>query len=66
MFDWEKVFSNTSANEKGSIIQQYFLNFILLETIVCNNRTPPWFNERENNSMKQHRQNVTVLIGNTY
>ena len=49
MFDWENAFSNTSVNEKVAIFNRIILNilnnFIVHETIVCNDRGPPWFND---------------------
>ena len=42
--------SNTSINEKGDIFNRTILNvlsnFIPHETIVCNDKDPPWFNNR--------------------
>ena len=42
--------SNTSINEKFDIFNRTILNvlsnFIPHETIVCNDKDPPWFNNR--------------------
>ena len=49
-FNWERVFSNTSANEKVDIFNRTILNiisiFIAHETIVCDDKDHPWFNNR--------------------
>ena len=75
MFDWEKALSNTSVNEKVAIFNRTILNilnnFIPHETIVCNDRNPPWFNVKIRLLIKKKRQPtnifvkmVTMLIGN--
>ena len=50
MFDWEKAFSNASVDEKVAIFKRTILNIlnriIPHETIVCNDRDPPWFNDK--------------------
>ena len=50
-FNWERVFSNTSANEKVDIFNGTILdipsNFILHRIIVCDDKDPPWFNNRK-------------------
>ena len=49
-FDWKRAFSNTNVNEKVDIFNRTILNilsnFIPHETIVCNDKDPPWFNNR--------------------
>ena len=48
--NWERAFSNTNVNEKVDILNRTILNilsnFIPHETIVCNDKDPPWFNNR--------------------
>ena len=48
--NWERTFSNTSVNEKGDIFNGTILNilrnFIPHEIIVCDDKDPPWFNNR--------------------
>ena len=44
---WERVFTNTSVNEKvNRTILNILSNFILHEIIACNNKDPPRFNNR--------------------
>ena len=48
-FNWDRAFLNTNVNEKVSIFSSTILNiisnFIYPETIVCDDKDPPWFNE---------------------
>ena len=50
MLEWEKVFLNTSVNEKivtfSTNIWKVLNNFIPHETIVCNDRHPPGFDNK--------------------
>ena len=47
-FDWNRAFLNTNVNENVSIFSNIILNmlskFIPHETIVCDDKDPPWFN----------------------
>ena len=49
-FCWENRFSNTDANLKvylfHEIIKNILSNFIPHETIVCDDRNPPWINSK--------------------
>ena len=49
-FNWERAFSNTNVNEKVDIFNRTILNilsnFIPHEIIVCNDKDPPWLNNR--------------------
>ena len=49
-FNWQKAFSNKNNKEKvdtfNSTILNIFSNFILHETIICDDRNPPWFNKK--------------------
>ena len=49
-FNWERVFSNTNVNENVCIFNKTVLNvlsnFIPCETILCDDKDPPWFNSR--------------------
>ena len=49
-FNWEKAFSNTNINEKVSLFNKTILNilnnYIPHETIICDDKDPPWFNSR--------------------
>ena len=63
-FNWERAFSNTSVNEKVDIFNRTILNilsnFIPHETIVCNDKDPPWFNNRIKTLIKE--KNATYKI----
>ena len=47
-FNWEKAFSNAKINEKVSLSNKMILNilnnYIPHETIICDDKDPPWFN----------------------
>ena len=47
-FNWDRAFLNTNVNEKVSIFSNAILNilsnFLPHETIVCDDKDPPWFN----------------------
>ena len=63
-FNWERAFSNTNVNEKVDIFNRTILNilsnFILHETILCNDKDPPWFNNRIKTLTKE--KNATYKI----
>ena len=63
-FNWERAFSNTNINEKVNIFNRTILNilnnFIQHETIVCNDKDPPWFNKRIKTLIQE--TNVTYKI----
>ena len=56
-FNWERAFSNTNVNEKVDIFNRTIFNnlsnFIPHETIVCNDKDPPWFNNRIKTLIKE-------------
>ena len=71
-FNWERAFSNTNVNEKVCISNKSILNvlsnFIPHETILCDDKDPPWFNSRiksllqdKNKIFKNYRKNKTNL-----
>ena len=49
-FNWQKAFSNKNVHEKVDSFNKTILNvlskFILHETIICDDRDPPWFNNK--------------------
>ena len=63
-FNWERAFSKTNGNEKVDILNRTILNilsnFIPHETIVCNDKDPPWFNNRIKTLIKE--KNATYKI----
>ena len=52
-FNWERGFTTINTNEKVSVfnkaILNIVLNFILHETVICDNRDPPWLNTKTKN-----------------
>ena len=72
-FNWERGFSNLNINEMISVchttIKNIMANFIPHETINCDDRDPPWINNRikkiiyERNSLyKDYRKNNDTQI----
>ena len=63
-FNWERAFSSTNVSEKVDIfnrtILNIFRNFIPHETIVCNDKDTPWFNNRIKTLIKE--KNATYKI----
>ena len=71
-FNWERAFSNTNVNEKGCILNKSVLivlsNFVPHETILCDDKDPPWFNSRiksllqaKNKVFNNYRNNKTNI-----
>ena len=71
-FNLERAFSNTNVNEKVCIFDKSVLNvlsnLIPHETILCNDKAPPWFNSRiksllqaKNKVFKNYRKNKTNI-----
>ena len=69
-FNWERAFFKTNVNEKVSIftktIRNVISNFIPHETLICDDKDPPWFNSRikallndKNKVFSSHRRNNT-------
>ena len=63
-FLWERRFANSDVDEKvylfNKTIKNIVCNYIPHETIVCNDRDPPWINENindKNHAYKSYRQN---------
>ena len=73
-FNWDRVFLNTDVNEKVSIFSNTILNilsnFIPHETIVCDDKDPPWFNraiksliqEKKDTFNKYHKRKNNVQL----
>ena len=72
-FNWERAFFNLDINEMVSVcnatIKNIMANFIPHDTITCDDRDPPWFNNRikkliyEQNSLdKDYRKNNDTKI----
>ena len=49
-FNWQNAFLNKNVNKKGNIFNETILNilrnFIPHETVLCDDRDPPWFNNK--------------------
>ena len=49
-FNWQKAFLNRNVNVKVNIFNETILNklrhFILHDTVLCDDRVPPWFNTK--------------------
>ena len=49
-FNWKKAFSNPNINDNVSLFNKTILNILNNynphETIICNEKGPPWFNSR--------------------
>ena len=58
-FNWDRAFLNTNVNEKVSIFSSTILNilsnFIPDETIVCDDKDPPWFNRTIKSLIKEKK-----------
>ena len=60
-FNWQKAFLNKNVNEKVNIFNETILNilrnFIPHETVLCDDRDPPWFNNKIKSLI--HEKNIT-------
>ena len=49
-FNWKRALSNLNIFEQVTVFNRTILNiikiFILHETIICDDKDPPWFNKR--------------------
>ena len=49
VFSWERCFVNTNVNNEvhmfNKTIKNIMSNYILHETIICDDRDPPWINK---------------------
>ena len=71
-FNWQRAFLNTTVDEKVGIFTKILFdiagNFILHETILCNDKDPPWFNKKirtlikeKNRAFNRYRNNSSNL-----
>ena len=67
-FNWERAFSNANVNEKVDTFNRTILNilsnFIPHETIVCNGKDPPWFNNRIKTLIKEKNATYKIFCHN--
>ena len=71
-FIWKKAFSNPNINVKVSLFNKTVLNilnnYILHETIKCDEKDPPWFNSqiklpiRNKNKISKSYQNFNLIV----
>ena len=70
--DWQRAFPNTNVNEKvvifNSIVLNILSNFISHEFVVCDDKDPPWFNNKiraliqeKNAAFKNYRNNSSNI-----
>ena len=61
-FNWDRAFLNTNVNEKVSIFSNTILNilskFIPHETIVCDDKDPPWFNGAIKSLIQEKKRHI--------
>ena len=61
-FNWQKAFLNKNVNEKVNIFNETILNilrnFIPHETVLCDDRDPPWFNTKIKSLI--HEKNLNI------
>ena len=60
-FNWQKAFLNKNVAEKVNIFNETILNIlrnsIRHETVLCDDRNPPWFNNKIKSLI--HEKNIT-------
>ena len=71
-FNWQRAFLNTTVDEKVGIFTKTVFNIISNftphETILCNDKDPPWFNKKigtlikeKNTAFNRYRNNSSNL-----
>ena len=60
-FNWQKKFLKKNVNEKVNILNETILNilgnFIPHETVLCDDKDPPWFNDKIKSLIRE--KNIT-------
>ena len=55
-FNWKRALPNLNADEQVTVFSRTILNimknFIPHETVVCDDKDPPWFNKRSKSLIK--------------
>ena len=46
MFNWEKLFQNRNINDQLKLFSETILSVITSKCITCNDKDPPWLNDR--------------------
>ena len=61
-FNWQKVFLDKNVSEKVNIFNETILNilrnFMLHETVLCDDRDPPWFNNEIKSHIREKKYNI--------
>ena len=61
-FNWQRAFLNTTVDEKVGIFTKTVFNiisnFIPHETILCNDKDPPWFNKKIRTLIKEKKYGI--------
>ena len=71
-FDCNRALDNVSRNRQVSVFNDIILNiinnFILHETIICDDRDPPWINSKIKKSYMKKIKNIrnTLIINQTF
>ena len=57
-FNWQKAFLSKNVNEKVNIFNETILNilrsFVPHRTVLCDDKYPPWFNNKKLMREKKH------------
>ena len=65
-FNWQKAFSNLNINERFSFFNKTILNivstFIAHETVICDDRDPPWINTRIKNLINDKKYLIKISL----
>ena len=71
-FDWNRALDNVSPTRQVSIFNDTILNiisnFIPHETIICDDRDPPWINSKIKKVIHEKINNIrnTLIINQTF
>ena len=64
-FPWDRSFENSSVNEKVNIfnitVKNILSNYILHETITCDDRDPPWINKNIKQLILEKKSSIRIL-----
>ena len=64
-FPWERSFENNSVNQKVNIfnttIKNVLSNYIPHETVMCDDRDPPWINNNIKQLILEKKSSIQIL-----
>ena len=67
-FNWKRALSNLNVDEQVTVFNETILNimknFIPHETIVCDDKDPPWFNKRIKSLIQEGTLSLETLRNN--